>query len=119
MDNDLTLVLEHSSSATISATTESYIELAPQAPNRLDQFFVCGRNVLITGLTGFHQARILGPAATQSFVTQINGTASIDVDTYAMPMTTLEIADRHENTLALITPAKGIWGGDEYSASLI
>lgn len=118
MDNDLTLIMTHSSSL-LGATTESAIGLAEKLGNRLDQFFVCGRNVVVTGLSGFHKIRILGPSTTHSFVEQINGTASIDVDTFAMPMTTLEVADEFSNTLKLITPARGLWGGDEYSASII
>ncbi len=120
LDNDLIFLFEHSATlGDIPATTESYFKQSAKDPNKLDNTIVAGRNVLITGLSGGHQARILGPAATQSFVTQIDGTASIDIDTYALPMTTLEIADGAGSTLALVTPAKGLWGGDEYSASVI
>jgi hypothetical protein len=115
--NDVTLVGEHSG-AIVSATTQSAIGLSEKLENLQDTFFICGRNVTVTGLSGSHQARIVGPDNTQEYVTQVNGTASINVDTYAIPMTTLEIADRCGNTLATITPAKGLWGGDEYSASL-
>lgn len=76
-----------------------------------DQFFVCGRNIVVTGLANGHKIQVDARAAVE----ESGGTVTIDVDTWALPATTIKLLDAGDNELATLTPDGGIWGGDEYS----
>lgn len=76
-----------------------------------DEFFVCGRNLVVTGLPAGWKVQVDGRAA----VVESGGSVTINIDTWALPATTLKILDDADVEQDSITPSGGIWGGDEYS----
>lgn len=76
-----------------------------------DEFFVCGRNIAVTGLPSGWKVQVDSRAA----VVESGGSVEIDVDAWALPATTIKILDDSDVEQDSLTPSGGIWGGDEYS----
>jgi hypothetical protein len=48
-------------------------------------------------------------------VTESDGTVTLDVDTWALPATTIKVYDSNDVLKAELTPSGGIYGGDVYN----
>lgn len=78
-----------------------------------DEFFICGRNIKVTGLPTGWKVQVDSRAAVE----ESGGEVEIDVDEWALPATTVKVLDDEDAEQASITPGSGVWGGDEYSFS--
>lgn len=77
----------------------------------LDEFFVCGKYVSVSGLPTGWKVQV----DSRTAVEESGGSVSIDVDTWALPATTIKILDDGDVEQETLTPGTGIWGGDAYA----
>jgi len=83
--------------------------------SKADNVFICGRNISVVGLDTGYKMRLMGGAAvTRSVVVESGGTASLNVDSLALPMDRLEVLDGSDIIVASFDSASYIWGGDEF-----
>lgn len=76
-----------------------------------DEFFICGRNITVTGMPTGWKVQVDARAA----VVESGGTAVVDVDTWALPLTEIKILDDNDVERNSDTPVGGLWGGATYT----
>lgn len=81
----------------------------------LDEFIVCGVEIVVSGLPTGWKAQVDGRAA----VTEVGGVATLDPTTWALPAGTIRVLDDGDVEQVMLTPAAGIWGGDVYEFSMV
>jgi len=98
-----------------------YLDGAPRIGTRLgvralttggkaDEWFVCGRNVVVSGLPVGWKAQI----DARSAVVETDGVVTFNVDAWALPAGTLKVLDGGDVLRDQVAPAGGVWGGDTY-----
>jgi hypothetical protein len=85
--------------------------------HQVGHWFWCGRDVVVTGLPAGFSVELDGPVVTRAPVSPVAGVATVDVDTFALPITTVRVLNAASVIDAEITPADGVWGGDVYEYS--
>jgi hypothetical protein len=83
-------------------------------PNvKADFFFLCGRNIQVTGLPTGWKAQV----DSRTAVVESGGSVTFDVDAWALPATTVKVLDDGDNEIITVTPSGGadVWGGDVYT----
>jgi cytoskeletal protein CcmA (bactofilin family) len=75
-----------------------------------DECFLCGRNIVVTGLPTGWKVQVDARTA----VVESGGSVTIDVDTWALPATTIKVLDGADVEQGTLTPSGGIFGGDIY-----
>jgi hypothetical protein len=92
-------------------TAANYGWVSSNAISVTDVYFICGRNISVSGLPSGWKVRIDSRAS----VTEDGaGNVEINVDEWALPATTLYVLDASDAEQDSITPASGIYGGDTY-----
>lgn len=82
----------------------------------IGHWYICGRNINVSGLSTGRKIRFINDAGTGSFVAETAGVASFDVDRLALPGNRVEVFESDETTfVAAFQSASGVWGGDRYS----
>jgi hypothetical protein len=78
----------------------------------MDEFILCGRNIGVTGLPTGWKVQI----DSRTAVVESGGSVDINVDTWALPATTIKVLDGADVEQGTLTPSGGIFGGDIYFA---
>lgn len=78
-----------------------------------DTFFVCGREITVTGIPTGWKIQV----DARSAVTETGGSVAIDIETWALPATEIKLLDETDAEQASLTPSGGIYGGDVYEVS--
>jgi hypothetical protein len=104
---------------TIHSPTLNYYGTFVSITAKADEYFHCGRNIKVTDMESGEKIRLIGPAVTRSVVVESGGEVDIDLSTYALPITRIELLSSGDLILASYQSASGdpdIWGGDIFAA---
>ncbi|KKL56375.1 hypothetical protein LCGC14_2246060, partial [marine sediment metagenome] len=97
-----------------SSPTNKYTIEQTDAGSIVDEFFLCGRNIVVSGLKTGQKVQV----DSRTAVVESGGSVTLDVDTWALPATTIKILSGAGTEITSLTPSTGIWGGDIYSADV-
>lgn len=115
-DDDLTLLQELTASRHPDfAGSGPIIRLTLFRSSEADYMFICGLDIEVTNLPSGFKARALGPITSRSAVVESAGTASMRVNSWALPITSIEILNGADVSQEVITPVDGVFGGDKYN----
>ena len=88
------------------------------AVNFYDEFFGCGRDIYIEGLSTNDKARLIGNDSTGSLVVESGGKVTFPVSGTALPLNMIEVTDNGDVLKGTFNAPNDIWGGDSYSVNL-
>lgn len=118
LSNDVSLKMSFTDTSPVvnSSPTDGMLlaMVTPSVDSFGDEFFLCGRNVVVSGLKTGQKVQIDSHTA----VSESGGSVTIDVDTFALPATDIKILSSSDVELTTLTPSAGIWGGDVYVADV-
>lgn len=116
LTNDLTLRASATDAAARATDSHYGMQVSDgtsQADTDLDEFFICGRIIKVTGLGTGQKIQI----DSRAKVTESGGVVTIDPETWALPATTIKLLDPDDTVVDSKTPAGGIWGGLQANAA--
>jgi hypothetical protein len=113
LSGDLTLKMSATDTSTIKTDT-NYGFSCSNAQGTSDNYIACGRNITVTGLLSGYKIQV----DSRTAVAEVGGTVTIDVDTWALPATTIRVLNSAGKAASDdLTPSGGIYGGDIYAVS--
>lgn len=122
-NGDLTLITSHTDVG--GQHTGQFFGFTSHDQGKSFEYFLCGRNIVVTGIPSGHKIQLDSRAA----VVESGGAVTIDVDTFELPAVSLKLLSPADALIDTITPdatlgrqagnnaGGGIWGGDVYLVS--
>lgn len=112
LDQDFTLILSPTDGSIITSVDQTGFENDILDGGTFDEYILCSSKFLtVNNLDTGQKVQVDARAA----VVESGGSVVIDVETWALPATTIKVLAADDTELATLTPVAGIWAGDVYS----